>query len=107
VFGASILGSILAARVGTSLGPELAAQKVPSDVATSVESMKQVVAQGGVPQVGPEWTQAVTSASHAAFLSGLRLALLIGAAATLVGAFCGPGINANLENVDGSAQVPF
>jgi predicted MFS family arabinose efflux permease len=107
VLGASILGSILAARVGTTLGPDLATQKVPGDVATSVESMKQVVAQGGVPHVGPEWTQAVTSASHAAFLSGLRLALLIGAAATLLGALCGPGINANLEDLDGSTRVPI
>jgi hypothetical protein len=69
--------------------------------------MKQVVAQGGVPQVGPEWTQAVTSASHAAFLSGLRLALVIGATATLVGAFCGPGINANLDEASEGAALPF
>jgi hypothetical protein len=61
-----------------------------------------------VPFVGrPEWTQAVTSASHAAFLSGLRLALLIGAAATLVGAFCGPGINANLTEGDSATPMPF
>lgn len=95
VLGASILGSILADRVAGALGPDLAARGVPAGVAASVQAMRQTVAQGAVPGVGgPSWKQEIASASHAAFLSGLHVALLVGAAATLLGALCGLGINA-------------
>ncbi len=108
VLGSSVLGSILAARVSTALGPALSAERVPAGVAASVRSMGQVVDQGGVPAVGgPEWTQSVTTASHAAFLSGLRWALLVGVAATVLGAFCGPWIKPATRELDSVAPLHF
>jgi hypothetical protein len=108
VLGSSVLGSILAARVSTALGPALSAERVPAGVAASVRSMGQVVDQGGVPAVGgPLWTQSVTSASHAAFLSGLRLALLVGVAATVLGTLCGPWIKPATRELDSVASLHF
>jgi EmrB/QacA subfamily drug resistance transporter len=89
VLGASILGSILAARV-TSVLPR--SFPVPA----------QVVAQGAVL---PGTAARVAATAHAAFLSGLHLALIVGAAATLLGAVCGPFIRADLSQVSEDAPV--
>lgn len=91
VLGSSVLGSVLAARVDAVL---------PRWVGVPHE----VVAQGSVPAGS---TPAVTAASHAAFLSGLHLALLLGAAATLVGAACGPWIRADLSPAAEPVGVHF
>jgi hypothetical protein len=42
----------------------------------------------------------VSAASHQAFVSGLRLAMIVGAAVTLVGTLCGPFVRANLDDAD-------
>ena len=108
VLGSSVLGSVLAARVSSALGPALSALGVPVGVATSVRSMRQVVDQGAVPSVGgPTWTNSIASASHSAFLSGLRLALLLGVAACLLGALCGPWIKAATNDSGSPAPLHF
>ena len=95
VLGASILGSILAARVVRVLPGLLGDQRVPAAVAARVTSHSDVVSQGLVPKVvAPEWHPAIVRASQEAFLSGLHLALLIAAGVTLTGTFCGMFVNA-------------
>jgi hypothetical protein len=50
----------------------------------------------------------VSEASQHAFLSGLRLAMIVGAAVTLVGTLCGPFVRANLVDSDRpSAPIHF
>ncbi|HVX21000.1 MAG TPA: MFS transporter [Acidimicrobiales bacterium] len=91
VLGSSVLGSVLAVRVGRALSGALAARGVPPSVAARVAAHRDLVDQGAVPAAGSaHWHQAVAAASHDAFVSGLHLALLVAAAATLVGAACGP-----------------
>jgi EmrB/QacA subfamily drug resistance transporter len=98
VLGSSVLGSVLAARVASALPGALSSRAVPGPVASAVTSDLQTVEQGSVPSVGAgRWSDAVATASHSAFLSGLRLALVIGAAVTLVGAVCGAFIDAEVE----------
>jgi EmrB/QacA subfamily drug resistance transporter len=84
VLGSSILGSILAARVAAVLPGSF---PIPP----------QVVEQGIVP---PGSSPAVTIVAHAAFLSGLRLALVVAAGATLAGALCGPFIRTRSTSTD-------
>ena len=109
VLGAAILGSVLALRVQQVLPAELARQGVPATVADGVMAQLDLVEQGQVPAVGgPVWHDAVTTASHQAFLSGLRLAMIVGAAVTLVGALCGPFVRASLgDSEHTSAPIHF
>ena len=89
VLGSSIIGSVLAARVSAVL-PH------PFPLAAPV------VDQGAVPTGTPA---AVAATAHAAFLSGLHLALLFGALATLIGAACGPFVKADLSHGSEPATV--
>jgi predicted MFS family arabinose efflux permease len=108
VLGSSILGSILAARVFGVLPGELARHGVPSSIAGQVTASRSVVDQGSVPSVGgARWHVAVATVSHHAFLSGLRLAMIIGAAATLLGTACGPFIQGSVADADATAHLPF
>jgi hypothetical protein len=73
-----------------------------------VRAQADVVDQGSVPSAGgARWHDAVSLVSHHAFLSGLRLAMIVGAAATLIGTACGPFIRATVGETDGSAHLPF
>jgi EmrB/QacA subfamily drug resistance transporter len=106
VLGASILGSILAARVQAILPSELSRRGVPASVAAGVTARRDLVDQGSVPSSGgAQWHDSVSAASHHAFLSGLRLAMVVGAAATLLGAFCGPFVRASLDNMDEAGKA--
>jgi EmrB/QacA subfamily drug resistance transporter len=108
VLGASILGSILAARARHVLPGQLAHDGVPASLAAKVLGQSDVVDQGSVPQVGAaNWHAAVTTASHQAFLSGLHVALLVGAAATLVGTLCGPFVRASLNGGEHTGGMPI
>lgn len=92
VLGTSVLGSILASRVGSTLVAKLGAAGVPAPVARRFLAAKQLVAQGLAPHVpgAPAPLQAaVTGASHGAFMSGLHLALAVAAAVCLVTAALG------------------
>lgn len=91
VLGSSILGSILAARVNAVLP-------------RSFPVARQLVDQGAVPK---GTSAALTATAHAAFLSGLHLALVLGGVATLVGALCGPFIKADLSGGAETAAVHF
>jgi hypothetical protein len=74
---------------------------VPAAVATGVTARSDLVEQGQVPTAGgATWHAAVTAASDHAFLSGLRLAMIVGAAVTLVGTLCGPFVRATLVDTD-------
>ncbi len=108
VLGSSILGSILAAKVQSVLPGDLAGQGIPAAVAAGVSAQREVVDQGSVPSVGGAyWHDAVTTVSHHAFLSGLRLAMVVGAAATLVGTLCGPFVRASIGDADSTGVIHF
>jgi hypothetical protein len=109
VLGSSILGSILALRVQSVLPGQLASHGVPAAVATGVTARTDLVEQGQVPTAGgAAWHDAVSAASHHAFLSGLRLAMIVGAAVTLVGTVCGPFVRVTLVDSDRpSAPIHF
>lgn len=83
VLGSSVIGSVLAARVSAVLPHPFPLPRA-------------VVEQGAVL---PGTSPAVAATAHAAFLSGLHLALVFGALATLVGAACGPFVRADLSEV--------
>ena len=51
-------------------------------------------------QAAPGGTDAVSSASYQAFLSGLHVALLVAAAATAVGTVCGLFVDAKVTEED-------
>jgi EmrB/QacA subfamily drug resistance transporter len=108
VLGSSILGSILALRVRSVLPGVLARHGVPAFVAAGVQARHDLVDQGSVPAAGgDQWHRAVTLASHQAFLSGLHLALIVGAGATLLGVFAGPFVRASLTDRDHAAPIHF
>lgn len=91
VLGSSILGSVLAAKVSSVLP-------------RSFPLPAQLVEQGAVL---PGTPPAVAATAHAAFLSGLRLALVLGGLATLIGAACGPFVKADLSQAAEPAAVHF
>lgn len=93
VLGSSVLGSILAARVGTVYPKSLAALGLPAPTRATL----QIVDQGAVPASAGT---ALAAAGHAAFLSGLHVALLVGGLATLIGAACGPFIRVSEHSPD-------
>jgi EmrB/QacA subfamily drug resistance transporter len=108
VLGAAILGSILAVRVQHVLPGQLDRRGVPSQVGALILAQRDVVDQGSVPSGGGSlWHDAVVAASHQAFLSGLRLALLIGAVATLAGTICGLFVPASVGESDHNTPIHF
>jgi EmrB/QacA subfamily drug resistance transporter len=101
VLGSAILGSILAATVAAVLPGQLARHGVPAPVARGVSARRDVVEQGAIPPgSGAHWHAAVGAASHQAFLSGLRTAMLVAAAVTLLGTFCGPFVRESVNDGD-------
>ncbi len=91
VLGSSIIGSVLAARVNAVLP-------------ASFPLPRLVVDQGVVP---PGTPAALAATAHAAFLSGLHVALVFGGLATLIGALCGPFVKADLSNPPELAGVIY
>jgi EmrB/QacA subfamily drug resistance transporter len=97
VLGTSVLGSILATKVGASFSHDLVARGVPMQLAAKLQAARQLVTEGVAPHLSaaPGLLQAaVNSGANAAFMSGLHLALLVGAGvsflAALVGILIGP-----------------
>jgi hypothetical protein len=92
VIGTALFGSIIVSVVGGSLGDRLTSAGVPADVAQGVLDSKEVVGQGLAP-VGPdmpaELAQAITTASHGAFIEGLHTAMYVGAGLAAVGVLLG------------------
>jgi EmrB/QacA subfamily drug resistance transporter len=92
VLGTSVLGSVMATRVGNALFGKLIASGVPATVATKLAVAKQLIAQGVPPLVpgAPAALQhAVDAGSQAAFMSGLHVAIIVAAAVSFVAIFLG------------------
>jgi len=109
VLGSAVLGSVLASRVGGVLVDKLVGAGVPASVAPRFESATQFVSQGVAPvdaQVAKAGlAQAVTEGSHAAFMSGLHMALIVAAALALLGACLAPLIRRGDSPVEGAVAV--
>ena len=89
VLGTAVLGSVIVSSVGGSLFTELTKAGVPADAARQFAAQKELVGQGVAPvndQVPAELAQRVTEASHAAFMSGLHSAMVVGAILAFVAA---------------------
>lgn len=89
VLGTTILGSVLSSRVGSTLVDTLTAGGVPAPVAEKLSPAAELVAKGlapSVPGAAPQLSAAIIAGSHEAFMSGLQLALTVGAGAAAAGA---------------------
>jgi EmrB/QacA subfamily drug resistance transporter len=94
VLGASVLGSVVAARATSVLPARLAAAGVDPTMTHHALAHAALVGQGL--SVSP--AAAVAHASHAAFISGFHLAILIGGVVAFLGALTGPFIPRNEGN---------
>jgi predicted MFS family arabinose efflux permease len=93
VLGTAVCGSILAAVVAAVLHADLASRGVPSAVADQVTHSVAVVAEGLAPipaGASGKVADAVTGASHAAFMTGLHTTMFVAGVVTLLGAVLGP-----------------
>jgi EmrB/QacA subfamily drug resistance transporter len=93
VLGSAVLGSVLASRVGSVLVDKLVGAGVPADVAPQFETAKEYVSQGVAPvtpDMPAQLAQAVTDGAHAAFMSGLHVALIVAGVLALLGAALAP-----------------
>ncbi|HTU13706.1 MAG TPA: MFS transporter [Solirubrobacterales bacterium] len=89
VLGTAVLGSVIVSSVADALPGKLADSGVTGEVAEKIVAEKEVVGQGLAPvadAMPPELIDAVTSASHAAFMSGLHTSMWVGVAVALAGA---------------------
>jgi predicted MFS family arabinose efflux permease len=91
VLGASVLGSVVAARASGVLAARLASAGVGPVMTHHALAHAALVGQG----LSVSTASAVSQASHAAFISGFHLALLIGSAVAFVGSLAGPFIRRN------------
>ncbi|OAA27167.1 drug resistance transporter, EmrB/QacA subfamily [Frankia sp. EI5c] len=96
--GTSVLGSVLAARVEGVLFDKTVNAGAPPEVAAGVGEAAEAVTQGLAPVpagASPQIADAVTAGAHAAFMSGLHVALLVGGIVALLGALAAPLIRAS------------
>lgn len=82
VLGTTVLGSVMSARVGSTLVDKLVAAGTPPALAGKLAAAKDLVAQG----VAPTGLPAVVHGSHDAFLAGLHTAMVVAATAAALGA---------------------
>ncbi|WP_235488646.1 MFS transporter, partial [Frankia sp. AvcI1] len=101
VLGTAVLGSVLASRVGSVLVDRLVGAGVPAEQAGRLAQAKELVGQGLVPPATGSSASvqgAIEAGSHAAFMSGLHVAMVIGAVlsgvAMVLALFIRPGQNA-------------
>jgi len=99
-----VLGSVLAGRVGSVLFGKLSNAGVPADLAHQVLAQKETVGQGVAP-IPPGASQSAAAAiahgSHAAFMSGLHVSMLVAAIITLIGAALTPLIRRGEGSTEG------
>lgn len=103
VLGTAVLGSVLASRVGGVLVDHLTAAGVPAAAARKLLGAKELVSQGvaPVPDGAPaSAADAITAGSNAAFMSGLHMALVVGAVITLLGAALAPFVRRGASPVE-------
>ena len=106
VLGSAVLGSVLASRVGSVLVDKLTGVGVPAAQAQQYLSAKEYVSQGlaPVPAGTPaKLAAAIADGSHAAFMSGLHVALIVAAALAFLGAALAPLIRRGESPVEGVA----
>ncbi len=99
---------MLAGRVGGVLVEKLTNSGVPDALAQQLSLSKEVVGQGIAPVppgTGSALAQAITSGSHAAFMSGLHVSMLVAAFITLIGAGLAPFIKRGKTVHDGPMAV--
>jgi EmrB/QacA subfamily drug resistance transporter len=92
VLGTSVLGSVLTTRVGDTLFTKLTEAGVPAALASKLGAAQQLVGQGAAPQlpdIPPALQRAIDSGSHAAFMSGLHLAVIVAAGVSFAAIFVG------------------
>lgn len=106
VLGSAVLGTVLSSRVGSVLTGKLTGAGVPSALAKQLQGAKEYVSQGvaPVPNATPgPLAQAITTGSHAAFMSGLHVALVVAAVLAFVGAALAPFIRRGESPVEHAA----
>lgn len=108
VLGTAVLGSLLAGRVGSVLFGKLTDAGVPEALARQLQASQELVGQGLAPippGTSPEAAAAIVHGSHAAFMSGLHVSMLIAAIITLVGAMLAPFIRRGERRPEGAVAV--
>ena len=106
VLGTSILGSVLTSRVGDTLFAKLTEAGVPVAVADQLGAARQLVAQGVAPQLrgAPLALQsAIDAGSHASFMAGLHLAVIVAAGVSFAAVFLGFFMRERSFGNDGAA----
>jgi hypothetical protein len=108
VLGSAVLGSVLSSRVGSVLADKLTGAGVPTPVSSTLLGAQEYVSQGVAP-VAPgtpaPLAQAITSGSHAAFMSGLHVALVVAAVLAFAGALLAPLIRRGESPVEGTVAI--
>jgi EmrB/QacA subfamily drug resistance transporter len=93
VLGTAVCGSILAASVAAALKPALTTRGVPHALTERLLREGAVVAQGRAPVPAGASTKladAITTGSHAAFMTGLHTTMVVAGFVALAGAAMGP-----------------
>ncbi len=93
VLGTAVGGSLIGATVAGGLLSRLLSAGVPTAVARTLARSSAVVSQGLAPVPAgssAHVAQAITQASHAAFMAGLHLTMAVAGSAALIGAALGP-----------------
>jgi EmrB/QacA subfamily drug resistance transporter len=108
VLGTTVLGTIMATRVGNVLVDRLIGAGTPPAVAAKLSGAKDYVAQGVVPL--PPGTpapiaHAVTNGSHLAFLDGFSTSLTVGAIVALIAAFGALLVRKGVNTTEGVATI--
>lgn len=92
VIGIVVLGQVLTWRIMSTLGPKLDAAQLPASAVRNAQDQVDVVAQG-LPPASAGLTDtamnALVEASRDAFLGGLNVSLLVGAAVAAAGSLLG------------------
>lgn len=104
VLGSSVLGSVLATRVGTVLVDKLTGAGVPAALAPKFLAAKEIVAQGFAPvpaHTPAPLAAAITEGSHAAFMSGFHVAMIVGAGVAFAGMLVAPFIRRGANSGSG------
>ncbi|ACU54361.1 drug resistance transporter, EmrB/QacA subfamily [Acidimicrobium ferrooxidans DSM 10331] len=110
LLGTAVLGSVLSNRVGSVLISKLEAAGVPGVVATRLGPARPLIAEGlapRIPQVPALVQTAVTNGSHAAFMSGLHVAMIVAIGVAIVGAIVGLALGAVRVGSGHRASAPL
>jgi EmrB/QacA subfamily drug resistance transporter len=109
VLGTAVCGSILGSIVASGLVNHLLRAGVPLEVAHAVARSAAEVSQGLAPVprgTSAHVAQRVTTGSHAAFMDGLHVTMLVAGIAALVGAACGPFVRVG-KDASNEALLPI